>query len=402
MAQQSSFFNANLVNGSYDRTYNASDWAAYFSSFLGNGVAFKPSTTLQVQAGTGMQVIVSPGVAFINGYRYSNTTPLTINISTANETYTRITSIVVELNLTNRDITCFAIDGVPSNNPVAPQLTQTSGVYQIQLATITVQAGVSQILQSNITDTRADSNVCGYIEGLFGQDDHAELEQQISQINENISNLQNNSLTDNSSPTLSENWTFEEATNLQFENSNGNATVGMQINQDTFMLFNNVTNNAMFDVNPVSTGTDTVNWNCNMNFQYGLTVNSNNMFPTGPDIQNQNTTINGIEFTYSLNYYLVNGTGATVENGEFNTMFGILALNLTPQSSGNIWGQVIQLPGSPLAGIWNFQLTPLDTSQTVVIGSMNSASSLQIWLMSGNDFAVTQGETIYLRALITN
>jgi len=42
----SSFFNAELVSGAYDRVYQAEDFAKYFASFVGNGVYMNKATNL--------------------------------------------------------------------------------------------------------------------------------------------------------------------------------------------------------------------------------------------------------------------------------------------------------------------------------------------------------------------
>ena len=42
------FFDANLVGEEYDRVYLASQFAAYFASFIGNGVYASKSDKLQV------------------------------------------------------------------------------------------------------------------------------------------------------------------------------------------------------------------------------------------------------------------------------------------------------------------------------------------------------------------
>lgn len=161
MAELSSFFDANMVNGVPDRQYDATAWANYFSGFIGNGVSNSPASNLQVTAGTGLQVIINNGIGYINGYYYNNTEPLTLNINTANATYPRITSIVIELNLNNREVTCKAIDGNAQSKPTVPQLIQTESTYQLQLATVYIPAGATKV--GTITDTRADSNVCGWV-----------------------------------------------------------------------------------------------------------------------------------------------------------------------------------------------------------------------------------------------
>ena len=164
MTQISSFFDANMVNGVPDREYDATSWANYFKGLIGNGVSITPSSNLQVVAGTGLNVILSPGIAYINGYYYNNTEPLTVPINIANATYPRITSIVIELSLNNREIICKTVDGSAQSSPTAPQITQTESTYQLQLATVYVPAGATSI--GAITDTRENTQVCGFLELL--------------------------------------------------------------------------------------------------------------------------------------------------------------------------------------------------------------------------------------------
>lgn len=164
MTQISSFFDANMVNGVPDREYDATSWANYFKGIIGNGVSITPSSNLQVVAGTGLNVILSPGIAYINGYYYNNTEPLTVPINIANATYPRITSIVIELSLNNREIICKTVDGSAQSSPTAPQITQTESTYQLQLATVYVPAGATAI--GTITDTRENKEVCGFLELL--------------------------------------------------------------------------------------------------------------------------------------------------------------------------------------------------------------------------------------------
>ncbi len=321
MAQESSFFNAQLVNGSYDRVYNAENWAAYFASFLGNGVSVNPTTGLQVQAGSGMNIIVAIGTAFINGYRYANTMPLGVTINMANATYPRITSVILELNLNDRSILVKTLDGTPSNTPVAPTLTRTTGIYQLQLATILIPAGTTQITTGNITDTRADISVCGFIKGLFGENQSITTAEEIKKIKEQIANLDNTYLTANSSPTLMNNWTFGYNGTLYFNNSSGTAIIGFQTEENTqFTMFNPMTNNCLFYLYPVTStsDTDTISWNCNNTFQ-------------------DSVTITGTGYLYFQNASGKNILCAQVNTNEFsitNSLTGNNITTITPVSSG--------------------------------------------------------------------
>ena len=146
--EKSSFFNS--VSG--DRKYKAEDWASYFGSFIGNGVFPVPSTGLQVVAGSGMQVTVKAGKAWINGYFYNNTSDLSLTLATADGVLNRIDRIVVRWDLTNRVISVKAKSSSYSASPTAPA--------------VELGAGVTAITGSSITDKRLDTTVCGVVAGL--------------------------------------------------------------------------------------------------------------------------------------------------------------------------------------------------------------------------------------------
>ena len=70
MAQECGFFNAQLVGEEYDRVYLAEQFAAYFASFIGNGVFGSSMQQLKVlaQDTANMSVKVGSGQAWINGW----------------------------------------------------------------------------------------------------------------------------------------------------------------------------------------------------------------------------------------------------------------------------------------------------------------------------------------------
>ena len=160
--EKSSFFNS--VSG--DRKYKAEDWASYFGSFIGNGVFPVPSTGLQVVAGSGMQVTVKAGKAWINGYFYNNTSDLSLTLATADGVLNRIDRIVVRWDLTNRVISVKAKSSSYSASPTAPVVERDADIYELAIADVYVGAGVTAITGSSITDKRLDSTVCGVVAGL--------------------------------------------------------------------------------------------------------------------------------------------------------------------------------------------------------------------------------------------
>lgn len=173
--EKSSFFNS----VSHDRTYKAEDWAEYFASFIGNGVFPVPSTELQVVAGSGMNVTVRAGKAWINGYFYQNTGDLTVQLATADGQLNRIDRIVVQWNLTNRTISTKVKSSGFSASPSAPAVQRDADIYELVLADVFVAAGVTVITQSRITDQRLDTSLCGVVAAVVDQIDTAAFNAQL-------------------------------------------------------------------------------------------------------------------------------------------------------------------------------------------------------------------------------
>ena len=165
--EKSSFFNS----VSHDRTYRAEDWAEYFASFIGNGVFPVPSTGLQVAVDNGMNLLLKAGKAWINGYFYNNTSDLTITIGTADGQLNRIDRIVVRWDLTNRIISAEVKSSAYSASPTAPALQRDADIYELALADVYVGAGVTTITQSNITDQRLNTSLCGVVAAVVDQID---------------------------------------------------------------------------------------------------------------------------------------------------------------------------------------------------------------------------------------
>lgn len=165
---RSGFFNSEIVGYDaenmpiFDRAEEASFFAKYFSQFISNGVFPNPSTNMQVLADTGMQIKVSAGVCYINGYMgwVENTETKTIEES---DTQPRIDRIVMRLDFDERTIDWFIKKGTASGNPVAPILQRDYDMYEIGIADILVGGNVVEINQENITDLRLNTDLCGIV-----------------------------------------------------------------------------------------------------------------------------------------------------------------------------------------------------------------------------------------------
>lgn len=171
------FFDANLVGEEYDRVYLAAQFAAYFASFIGNGVYAEHSNQLQVVAmpTPQMQVGVEKGQGWINGYWYENTDTMYLPIEVADGVLNRIDSIVLRLGFAERNMWLMVKKGTPAVNPTAPEVTRTADYYDLQLATVSIPASSIRITQAQIQDTRMNQDVCGWVTGVVKQLDTTTL-----------------------------------------------------------------------------------------------------------------------------------------------------------------------------------------------------------------------------------
>jgi hypothetical protein len=138
--------------------YGSQDFADFFTNFLSTGFF----TGLETEATDTMNVIVTPGSAFVEGYEYRNTNDLTLQMPTAEPSTDRIDRIVIRLDRTpdaSEHVTAMVRRGTEE----PPDLMRNESVYEISLAQITVEAGKSYIEQYQITDERGDREVCGRV-----------------------------------------------------------------------------------------------------------------------------------------------------------------------------------------------------------------------------------------------
>ena len=176
MAETSGFFNAHLVGGNYDRTYLAEQFAKYFASFIGNGIfGGKLSELMVVQhPDAGMKVNVLPGLSWINGFWYENSSDLTVDIEVSDGIQSRVDNVVVRWGNVERKIWVEVVKGTLAPDAIAPALERNSDYYDLKIAEIHVEAGLTSISQANIIDTRFDNEVCGLVTGLVDQIDATE------------------------------------------------------------------------------------------------------------------------------------------------------------------------------------------------------------------------------------
>ena len=165
------FFNSS--NG--DRKYNADQMSSYFEGLVSDGVYENVGDALIVKAGDGMQVIAGEGRAVIRSKWFKNDASRIINLNPAHVTLNRYTAICLRLDLENRKVDFYTKDSADATKPIKPTMEDSSTIKELCLAYVYVGRGVTEITQNNIEDTRADTNICGWVTGLIKQVDTREL-----------------------------------------------------------------------------------------------------------------------------------------------------------------------------------------------------------------------------------
>lgn len=171
MAVTYGFFNS--ING--DRKYNADQMSNYFEGLVSDGVYNGVGNSMVVQASSGMNITVGSGRAIIGNKWIKNDSAYTLTVTGSHPTLNRYTAVVVKLDKVNRNISLTTIDGTPASSPTKPTVTNSPTVMYLVLAYVYVAAAATSISQSNITDTRTDSTVCGWVTGLIEQVDTSTL-----------------------------------------------------------------------------------------------------------------------------------------------------------------------------------------------------------------------------------
>ena len=143
---------------------NQQEWNEMFSWMRTNGIVTDDATLnastsdLAVTAGTGLQVLVAEGNAFVQGTFFiqsGNYTELTIAPNTSGNP--RIDLVVVSADFVGNTTTLVVLDGTPAGSPVAPTPTQNAILWQLPLAQVAVANNASSIVSGDITDERVHS-----------------------------------------------------------------------------------------------------------------------------------------------------------------------------------------------------------------------------------------------------
>ena len=177
MAEKSGFFNAlRTQSGQYDIKYSAEDYSDNLAAIISDGVRRSGDDDLRVTAAGGFSLKVAPGRAWIHGRYYWNDAEYTsFSVPTPPVgDRSRIDRIALRLDtaINSRSIRLVYLQGEPAAEPQAPALTRSGSVYEMAIADISVPAAAGSISEANITDRRADKDLCGWITTPVGYSDY--------------------------------------------------------------------------------------------------------------------------------------------------------------------------------------------------------------------------------------
>lgn len=162
-----------------DRKYTAEDIGRYLHGLVSSGVYADTAESMQVLAGTQMQLRVAPGRAMLDGYYMEITGEETVTLSPSGNK-PRTDAVVIRLDKTRRLCEIAVLEGTPTNPSMTmrPLPTRTETVKEYILAYVYVEALAGGIHQGNIYDQRANNDVCGWVTGLIDQVDTSTLYRQ--------------------------------------------------------------------------------------------------------------------------------------------------------------------------------------------------------------------------------
>ena len=153
--------------------YYADDASGYLATRL-SGV-YSADEDFAVTANGDLTVTVSAGQAWVRPSRFRGRSiimeqPETVTLTAADAVRSRIDRLVLRYDAAARKTSLTVLTGTPdSASPTAPEITRTALVYDLCLAEIRRPAGSTEITTADITDTRADEDVCGVMrDGVTG------------------------------------------------------------------------------------------------------------------------------------------------------------------------------------------------------------------------------------------
>lgn len=164
MALTYGFYNAELKNGEFDRTYDAEDFGRLFDGIISDGVFKGFGDSFKVTKKSNTEITVGTGKAWFNGTWSLLSEPMSLGTKFSNLSNSSTIAVVLEVNKQKRYNRIFS--RVFGNSL---KLTQddTTGVYEYCLAYVRVSSS-GNILSIESHIGQGTENVTPWAKGLLG------------------------------------------------------------------------------------------------------------------------------------------------------------------------------------------------------------------------------------------
>ena len=107
-----------------------------------------------------------------------NSADYTLSVEESDVLLNRIDAVIFFVDFDTRSMGIEIKTGAVASTPAAPALVRTDDRYEMCLAQISVPKQTEEITTAMITDTRGNSELCGFVQGLIQQVDTTTLFQQ--------------------------------------------------------------------------------------------------------------------------------------------------------------------------------------------------------------------------------
>lgn len=149
--------------------YTAGDAETYLSTRTSGVFSDDISITPQ-----NMTVTIGKFLAWIKNGEFTGksvavTAPVVLNIEPAEAVLKRIDRIVLRFDASQNSSNLIVLKGAAASNPVPTEITRTSAIYDLCLADIAVNPGITEITAENITSQILNNDLCGIMrDGVTG------------------------------------------------------------------------------------------------------------------------------------------------------------------------------------------------------------------------------------------
>lgn len=152
--------------------YDAHDAETYLSTRT-SGV-FSSDNHFALTISGSRQITISSGLAWINNGDFTGksvvlTTPEALEIPVADGALNRIDLVVLRFDASANESSLVVKSGVPATVPTAPTASKESELYELGLYLISVPAGSTSVVDSDISSVILDETYCGIMrDGVTG------------------------------------------------------------------------------------------------------------------------------------------------------------------------------------------------------------------------------------------